>query len=309
MIRSIADLIIVGAMRRVAGPLAAVVVAAAVVSAQEPTLQTVLARAAVYVADYQKQLQGIVAEEAYSQNVITNGGRGVGGRGRMNREGRQLKSDVLMVKLGDEERWLQFRDVFEVDRKPVRDRDQRLYKLFVDGKANARAMAETIQSESARYNIGPVMRTINIPMLAMLFLERGNQQYVIFTQQPAGNVKRFSAVAVLEDICLIEFKEVGTGTLIKGANNRDIHASGRFWIESSTGRVLRTELVAQDTNLRAFVDVSYRIDPAVAVLVPGEMREIYNVRASDARIDGKATYSHFRQFTVSTTEKTEKPKQ
>ncbi len=129
----------------------------------------VLARAAAYVADYQKQLQGIVAEEAYSQNVITNSGRGVGGRGRMSREGRQLKSDVLMVKLGDEERWLQFRDVFEVDRKLVRDRDQRLYKLFVDGKANARAMAETIQSESARYNIGPVMRTINIPMLAMLF--------------------------------------------------------------------------------------------------------------------------------------------
>lgn len=295
-------------MGRVAGPLAAIVVATAVVSAQEPTLQTVLDRAAVYVADYQKQLQGIVAEEAYSQNVITNVGRG-GGRGRTSREGRQLKSDVLMVKLGDEERWLQFRDVFEVDRRPVRDRDQRLYRLFVEGKANARAMAETIQNESARYNIGPVMRTINIPMLAMLFLERSNQQYAIFTQQPPGNVRRFSAVAVLEDIWLIEFKEVGEGTLIKGANNRDIHSSGRFWIDSSTGRVLRTELVAQDTNLRAFVDVSYRIDPAVAVLVPGEMRETYNVRASEARIDGKATYSHFRQFTVSTTEKTEKPKQ
>ena len=294
-------------MRRVAGPLAAIVVAAAVVSAQEPTLQTVLDRAAVYVADYQKQLQGIVAEESYSQNVINSLGRG-GGRARTSRQGRRLKSDVLMVKLGDEERWLQFRDVFEVDRRPVRDRDQRLYRLFVEGKANARAMAETIQAESARYNIGPVMRTINIPMLAMLFLERGNQPYAIFTQQPPGNVKRFSAVAVLEDVWLIEFKEVGAGTLIKGANNRDIHSSGRFWIESSTGRVLRTELVAQDTNLRAFVDVSYRIDPAVAVLVPGEMREIYNVRASDARIDGKATYSHFRQFTVSTTEKTEKPK-
>jgi hypothetical protein len=292
-------------MRRLAGPLALVVFAAAVVSAQELTLQTVLARAAVYVADYQKRLQGVVAEETYSQNVVTNAARA---RGRVNREGRQLKSDVLLVKLGDEERWLQFRDVFEVDRKPVRDRDQRLYKLFVEGKANARAMAETIQKESARYNIGPVMRTINIPMLAMLFLERGNQHYLIFTQQPAGNVKRFAAVAVLEDIWSIEFKEVGEGTLIKGANNRDIHSEGRFWIEGSTGRVLRTELIAQDTDLRAYVDVDYRIDPAVNVLVPGAMREIYNVRASDARIDGKATYSHFRQFTVSTTEKAEKPK-
>jgi hypothetical protein len=308
MIRSIADLIIVGPMRRVSGPLTAVVVAAAVVSAQELTLETVLARAAAYVADYQMKLQGIVAEEAYSQNVITTG-RGGSGRGRINREGRQLKSDVLMVKLGDEERWVQFRDVFEVDRKAVRDRDHRLYKLFVEGKANAREMAQTIQNESARYNIGPVMRNINIPMLAMLFLERGNQPFVIFTQQPAGNVKRFSAVAVLEDIWLIEFKEVGTGTLIKGASNRDIPSRGRFWIEGTTGRILRTELVAQNTDLRASVDVTYRIDPAVAVLVPGEMREVYNVRGSDARIDGRATYTHFRQFTVTTTEKTEKPKQ
>jgi hypothetical protein len=39
------------------------------------------------------------------------------------------------------------------------------------------------------------------------------------------------------------------------------------------------------------------------------MREVYNVRGSDARIDGRATYTHFRQFTVTTTEKTEKPKQ
>ena len=297
-------------MRRALASLLTLAATAAALPAQEPTLQDVLRRAAVYVADYQKQLQGIVAEEDYAQNVITNSGRGgPGGRPRMVREGRRLKSDVLLVKLGDEERWLQFRDVFEVDRKPVRDRDQRLYKLFVERRADARPMADAIQAESARYNIGPVTRNINVPFLALLFLEQANQQFVIFTQQRPGNLNRFSAVAVPEDIWQLEFKEIGEGTMIKGAKNRDIHASGRFWIEGTTGRVLRTELVAQDIDLRAFVDVTYRIDAAVPVLVPGEMREIYNVRAGDGRIDGRASYSHFRQFTVATTEKTEKPKQ
>ena len=93
----------------------------------EPSLATVLARAATYVADYQTRLAGIVAEEHYRQNVQTTS-RG----GRQTRQFRQLRSDVLMVKPAGADRWLQFRDVFEVDRKPIRDRDQRLYKLFVE---------------------------------------------------------------------------------------------------------------------------------------------------------------------------------
>jgi hypothetical protein len=79
---------------------------------------------------------------------------------RINREGRQLRSDVLLVKLADDEWWMQFRDVFEVDRRPVRD--QRLYKLFVDAKIDAaRASADihrasmekapTISSASSAY--------------------------------------------------------------------------------------------------------------------------------------------------------------
>src|SRR5215203_4609736 len=183
--------------------------------AAPPTLDVLLARAAAYVTSYQKQLQGIVAEEVYIQNYLSRT------RARlMNREGRQLRSDVLLVKLPGAARWLQFRDVFEVDRRPVRDRDQRLYKLFVDAKADAREQAQTIQNESARYNLGPVMRTINIPIMAMLFFEKANQAGLTFSLGKAGNVKRFSQLADANDIWMIEFHESGPGTMVKGANNR-----------------------------------------------------------------------------------------
>ena len=33
------------------------------------------------------------------------------------------------------------------------------------------------------------------------------------------------------------------------------------------------------------------------------MRELYRVRVTESRIDGRAAYSRFRQFTVTTTEK------
>jgi hypothetical protein len=285
--------------RVLASLIVAAVATAGVGAADQPALDVVLARAAAYVADYQKRLQGIVAEEVYIQNLMTPSR----GRSRFNRDGRQLRSDVLLVKLAGDDRWMQFRDVFEVDHRPVRDRDQRLAKLFIDAKEDARAHAQTIQNESARYNLGPVLRTINIPIMALLFFEKANQPGLEFKQLNAGNVKRFAALAAAHDISLIEFRETGPGTMVKGANNMDIPSHGRVWIDHTTGRILRSELITEDTQLRASVDVTYRTTPGLEVLVPGEMREIYIVRSSETRIDGKATYEKFRQFSVSTTEK------
>lgn len=285
-----------------------VLTASGAIRAQAVTLADVLARGAQYVEEYERQLQGLVAEETYAQNVV---GSQQSGRVVLPRtESRQLKSDLLLVKLGDGDTWLQFRDVFEVDRKPVRDRDERLYKLFVDtkNKDNARSMATTIQEESARYNIGPVIRTINIPMLGLLFFERGVQPRVKFSRRDGANVRRFKDVADVDDIWLLDFEERGPGTMVKGRNNLDLPSTGRIWIDSSNGRVLQTEVITEDTELRATITVVYRAEPGLELLVPGEMRELYTLRRSNSRIDGRATYSHFRRFKVTTDEKTEKPK-
>jgi len=303
MIRSIADLIIVGPMARTA---CAIILAAAVLRAQDPTLDVVLARAAEYVAQYQQQLRGLVAEETYRQNLmLTTAGRtiGPGARARQTREGREIKSDLLLVKLGDENFWMQFRDVFEVDRKPIRDRDQRLSKLFIEAKADAREQAESIQQESARYNLGPLMRTINVPIMALLFFERSVQPRLKFEQGKAGNVKRFDGLADPQAIWMIEYREVAKGTMVKGLNDRDIPSHGRIWLDSTNGRVLQTEMISEDTDLRAEINVFYRVEAGLELLVPAEMREIYIIRRSETRIDGRATYGHFRRFTVATSEK------
>ena len=284
----------------------AAMLAVAVVSAQDPAFDVVMSRAADYVARYQAQLRGLVAEEHYRQNLMSMAsGRnlGAGARARQTREGRELKSDLLLVKTGDENFWMQFRDVFEVDRNPVRDRDQRLYKLFVEAKADARTQAETIQQESSRYNLGPLMRTINVPILALLFLERNVQPVVTFRQGKAGNVKRFEGLADADAIWMIEYREEQKGTMVKGVNNKDIPSHGRIWLDSTNGRVLQTELISEDTDLRADITVFYKTEPGLDLLVPGEMREVYLIRRNETRIDGRATYGRFRQFTVTTTEK------
>jgi hypothetical protein len=75
----------------------------------------VLERAGAYVLELQRQLAGIVAEEDYVQDVR------VASVHRRQRSGlptvrhRELKSDLLLVRPVGADRWMQFRDVFEVD--------------------------------------------------------------------------------------------------------------------------------------------------------------------------------------------------
>ncbi len=283
---------------------AGVMVAVAMVSlgarqADEPSLATVLERAAAYVTSYQTRLAGIVAEEHYRQNVLGSQRRG----GPQLREFRELRSDLLLVKTGNGDAWLQFRDVFEVDRKPIRDRDERLYKLFVGASADAAKQAEAIQAESSRYNIGPIMRTINMPMLALVLFDRLNQPRFEYKRAKPGNVKRFASLAAEPDIWQIDYHETQPGTVVRGAQDKDIPSHGRVWVDSRTGRLLRTELISEDTEVRALIDVSYRAEAGLDLLVPAEMRETYELRRTLARIDGRATYGRFRQFTVTTSEK------
>ena len=281
------------------GVLVAVAVLSLSAQEAEPTLDAVLVKAAAYVTAYQNRLAGIVAEELYRQQVMVTQRRG----SPQNREYRQLRSDLLLVKGANEGSWLQFRDVFEVDRKPIRDRDERLYKLFVGASTDRARQAEAIQMESARYNIGPIMRTINMPILALVFFDRANQPRFEFKKGKPGSVKRFAGLAEERDIWMIEYEETLKGTVVRGAADRDIPSHGRVWLDSRTGRFLRTELISEDTDVRALIEVFYRAETGLDLLVPAEMRELYELRRTQARIDGRAEYSRFRQFTVTTSEK------
>src|SRR5262245_1489566 len=293
-------------MRRLA--VAALVIGAiAALSAQptspETTLAVVLKLTAAYVAEYQARLAGIVAEEIYSQSV-TRMFPAAGQRMPPTPQQRALKSDVLLVRSEGEDRWVQFRDVFEVDGKPVRDRDQRLFKLFVEPASGSRAKAEAISAESARFNIGPLWRTVNVPILALVFFEARNQPGFSHRRTKAGNLHELAGLARESDIWAIDYRETASRTLIRGAADRNVRSKGVMWVDASNGRVLRTEMDSGNAEVRAKIVVTYRSEPGVDLFVPGEMKEGYMLPRSMTRIEGTARYSHFRQFKVVTTEKT-----
>jgi hypothetical protein len=275
-------------------------------AAQEPTLETVLARAAAYVAELQVKLSGIVAEESYVQQMQDR----TTGRSAPLFFRRTLKSDFLLVRPAKVERYVEFRDVFEVDGHPVRDREERLTKLFIDPDRNDDQMRAIID-ESARHNLGTVPRNVNTPMLSLIFLQQANQDRSRFKRQntgpptlgtlslsaEAGNSTVFRAGT---ELWVIEFRERRRNTIISTNNGRDFPAEGRFWIDPASGAVMMSELVMDGGHIDAVINVSYQSEPLLGFQVPVEMRERYRVRRET--IEGVATYGRFRRFNVHTDE-------
>ena len=56
---------------------------------------------------------------------------------------RELKSDLLLLKPAGADAWMAFRDVFEVDGEPVRDRTERLSQLFLERTPSTDAQIRT----------------------------------------------------------------------------------------------------------------------------------------------------------------------
>jgi hypothetical protein len=259
----------------------------------EPSLAVVLERAAAYVARFQQRLSSVVTEEHYMQDWQT-----ARTAGRV--EHRELRSDLILMQVGRDTSWTEFRDVFEVDGRAVRSRDGRLEDLL--RRATDLADASTIVAEGARYNIGDVERNVNTPLFSLRFLETANQPRFTF-KRASGGVRAApasdAAVAdrvfrVSTDVWVIAYRERQAGTLIRTARRKDQPASGRFWIEPDTGRVLLSELIVGDRDLHATIEVSFQSEPLLDMLVPVAMRERYDVRKTRSVLEGRATYGAFR---------------
>jgi hypothetical protein len=263
---------------------------------REAELQLALARLLDYVAGYERQYSGLVAEEDYLQWTRTQRVR--------------LRSDFLLVRLEDPGTWVSFRDVFEVDGHRVRDREDRLKRLFLDPTPEAQARLKAVKDESARYNIGSVVRNINVPLYPLVFLDPENRPGFEF--RLAG---RREAAGL--PVWRIDFKERARPTVIRGFDGADLASSGWFLVDQLTGAVIESGLTLGERQFTVDIVVRYRRDEALGLWVPAEMNEKYLLAAgssagfvgvSGASTEGRATYSNFRRFQVKTEEKVAIPK-
>ena len=184
----------------------------------------------------------------------------------------------------DGEGFVQFRDVFEVDGGAVRDRSERLVKLFMNPSAAAKNRAAEIMRESARYNIGSIERNINVPVLALSFMHPRYQPRFKFTMDDAG-ARRAEGDAESVELhdrgrrARAEFPRGGIAAADRLARPEGRRAiAGACLGGAGDGPGVNDRDHDRDTDGREHHAGQLPVRAAAGFLVPVEMREEYVIR-------------------------------
>lgn len=261
----------------------------ALTAGAEPDLETVLQRAAQYAEDYHQRFTALVGEERYVQRVGRASPRGVAPPPF--EQVRTLLSDYVIVRdFAGSNSWLGVRDVYEVDGEAVNEDRTRLQNLLGDTTRPLAARVRALADLQAKHNLGDLYRTINVPTLALEFLLEDRQPRFRFKRKDVATFRG-------RPVWIVTFEERERPTIIRTPEGRNVRSDGAFWIDPSTGAVLRSELRAGQIPgrpLRSIIIVSYTHDERFDMLLPDDMNELYLTGRS--RIEGHATYSNFRRF-------------
>jgi hypothetical protein len=253
------------------------------------SLKDVIRRVGAYVDSYGDRASIVVCTEKYEQHA--DGSLTVA-------QSRTLVSDVALVYADALHGWLGFRDVIEVDHRPVQDREDRLARVLM-GAQGRFDEARRLSDESARFNLGNLQRNFNVPTSALFFFR--SEEHDRF---------KFAARRVLDDgTWEIAFKETGKPTMIRTPDGEPVETMGTIWVRPEDGVVVRTVLevgvlmrrLSPPQRGKGSIDVRYRRVEALGMWLPEAMDEAFEATRQDAwdKVTGHAEYSNYRRFETS----------
>jgi hypothetical protein len=269
--------------------LAVAVVAAAIpfsAASDKPSLKDVVRRVTQYVDEYGAKASIVVATERYAQASTGSGGGGD--------QKRVLVADFAIVKAEANHTWIGFRDVIEVDGKPLPDRENRLIDVLMSSSGSFDE-ARRISDESARFNIGGLLRNFNVPTTVLFFFARENVDRFKFSRKDPRQDAAWE----------IQFREVYRPTLIRAPDGVSVPAEGTIWVNPTDGTILRTHLRVAPPRERsaaglAEIDVTFQRVDSLAMWLPASMDETYlDLRGQTTHTTGHAEYSNYRRFETS----------
>jgi hypothetical protein len=261
----------------------------------DTSTRAVVAAAAAYVADYQRHLTSILADELYTQDVITQIPRDAS----MPRA-RWMRSEVFFMFAPGTHDWMAIRDVIAIDGVDIDGRPDIKGAL---GALPASDVAATFKTYNSRFNIGRTYRNFNEPTLSLLVLDANHRERFSFNRkrvQPAGET-------VLVTLTYVE-KE--SPTLIRDVKRGRVFSRGEVVVEAGTGRVRHAMLAAKTTDVTLELTTTYSPDERLAMWVPTLFREQYehglspdsrklDSRSEYERIVCEARYTNYRRFETS----------
>lgn len=255
-----------------------------------PSVKDVMRRVADYVSAYGEKAAIVVGTEHYTQETD--------GTAPDAHQRRVIVAEFAIVKVESARGWLGFRDVVEVDGRSLGDRDDRLVRLLTSAGGRYDE-AWRLTAESARFNIGRVMRNFNVPTTVLFYFTRDHQARFKFT------AKGVQADGTWE----IAYRETQHPTLIRTPEGKSVPSDGSIWVNPADGTVRRTLLkvggdgigAPRGTRGAGTIDVTYTRVPALDMWLPESMTERFETkdRATRETVTGRATYTNYRQFQTS----------
>jgi hypothetical protein len=264
-------------------------------ASQRPDTSTkkVVEAAARYVADYQRQLTSVIADETYTQEIVAQTPRDP----QMPRL-RRTQSEVFFAYLTTDRHWMAIRDVISLDGTALTDRPD-LRGAFQ--KLAAGDVPPKFTEVNSRYNIGRTFRNFNEPTLALLVLDERHRARFSFERKGVEREGNSTLVT-------IAFTEKDPPTLIQHQRRGRVFSRGEFIVEAGTGRVRRTLLTAKTDALRLELTTTYGPNDRLGMSVPTLFREHYEYGSNATkpfsdpayeRVVCEAQYSNFRRFETS----------
>jgi hypothetical protein len=257
-------------------------------AAGEPSLKEVVRRMGGYVQSYGEKASIVVATERYAQQVNTSETAAP--------KRRVTVADFAIVKAEGLGGWVGFRDVVEADGARIPDRQGRLLRVLA-ASSGSMDEARRLSDESARFNIGPIVRNFNVPTAALFFFRPSTLDRFRFTR------KRVEPGGIWE----IAFRETERPTVIRSPDGRSVPSEGSVWVNAADGTVVRTSLrlnrfaVVGNAGREfgsAQVDVTYARVAPLDMWLPEMMKESYEAASGTLvdRVTAEARYSDYRQF-------------
>jgi hypothetical protein len=191
-----------------------------------------------------------------------------------------MRSEVVFTMLPGAIPWTLLRDVLEVDGR-VQRATGRLEPLFRLSPSAGLREADAITHESEQLILGPARRTLNVPTMALAYLQPDNRDAFHFRRKGRARVGGQETVEVA-------FDEVGRPTFHQDGGGADVPIHGSFWVRESDGAVIRTRTelgfdVAGAPPGSMAVTTEYGEDPGLGLLAPLEMIEALEWRTEQAR--------------------------
>jgi hypothetical protein len=257
-------------------------------AADSQPLVRLLQDAGAYVRSFEDHFALVISDEDYRQHAT--------GQYYPAPRNRRTQSEMLFFWMPDAGTWLTVRNVQTADGRTVVDSQNRLQRVLGDNDAERLTRLRRLLDESARFNLGAIVRNFNYPTLVLSYLDPSVQSRFVFTVEGRERVNGV-------DAWKIAYEERARPTVIQ-QDGADRESRGAIWMTDRDGIVVRTRLELR-LPLRetiSAIEVDYRRDAKLDMWVPARMHETYlHSRAMTIAesIDCVATYSNFRRFETS----------